>query len=200
MPVPRNFPTEAPIPDGSGAADIGSTVDTGRRPTSHPALQGWRHERHHRRTGRIGRQWAARLLVHHWKLAARNHQLRRIGGRVVGRRVLPAPGAGEYHHVERHFGGKEIRLAGPARCDTEAAHRHDVERHEFGRHLRLWGHLVERLVDDFIGRSLTMGDFVPANMIRLKVINPSAHWDAPSHGSQRFEHQVDDAGNVFGRL
>jgi hypothetical protein len=40
MPVPRNFPTEAPIPDGSGAADIGSTVDTGRRPTSHPALQG----------------------------------------------------------------------------------------------------------------------------------------------------------------
>jgi hypothetical protein len=42
-----------------------------------------------------------------------------------------------------------------------------------------------------------MGDFVPANMIRLKVINPSAHWDAPSHGSQRFEHQVDDAGNVF---
>jgi hypothetical protein len=33
MPVPRNFPTEAPIPTGSG------TADSGRRPTSHPALR-----------------------------------------------------------------------------------------------------------------------------------------------------------------
>jgi hypothetical protein len=40
MPSPRQFPTEAPIPDGSGSADDHATVDTGRRPTSHPALQG----------------------------------------------------------------------------------------------------------------------------------------------------------------
>jgi hypothetical protein len=40
MPVPRVFPTEAPIPTGSGAPDTGATVDTGRRvPSSHPALR-----------------------------------------------------------------------------------------------------------------------------------------------------------------
>jgi hypothetical protein len=40
MPVPRNFPTESPIPDGSGSADTGSTQDSGRRsPSSHPALR-----------------------------------------------------------------------------------------------------------------------------------------------------------------
>jgi hypothetical protein len=42
-----------------------------------------------------------------------------------------------------------------------------------------------------------MGDFVPANMVRLKVINPSAHWDAPSHGSLRYEHQVDENGDTY---
>jgi hypothetical protein len=40
MPVPRQFPTEAPTPDGSGTADTGATVDTGRRsPSTHPALR-----------------------------------------------------------------------------------------------------------------------------------------------------------------
>jgi hypothetical protein len=40
MPTPRVFPNEGPIPTGSGVADTGATIDTGRRPSSHPALQG----------------------------------------------------------------------------------------------------------------------------------------------------------------
>jgi hypothetical protein len=40
MPTPRNFPVTGAIPDGSGTADVGSTVDTGRRsPSTHPALR-----------------------------------------------------------------------------------------------------------------------------------------------------------------
>ena len=42
-----------------------------------------------------------------------------------------------------------------------------------------------------------MAEHIPANMRRLRVVDPTQHWDSPSHGSQRFEHQVDDAGNVF---
>ena len=40
MPTPRNFPVTGDIPTGSGVPDAGATVGTGRRPTSHPALQG----------------------------------------------------------------------------------------------------------------------------------------------------------------
>jgi hypothetical protein len=40
MPKPRQFPVTGDIPTGSGAGDVGSTQDSGRRPTSHPALQG----------------------------------------------------------------------------------------------------------------------------------------------------------------
>jgi hypothetical protein len=39
MPQPRNFPVTGDIPTGSGTADTGSTVDSGRRPSSHPALR-----------------------------------------------------------------------------------------------------------------------------------------------------------------
>jgi hypothetical protein len=39
MPKPRDFPVTGNIPDGSGSADDHATVDTGRRPTSHPALR-----------------------------------------------------------------------------------------------------------------------------------------------------------------
>jgi hypothetical protein len=42
-----------------------------------------------------------------------------------------------------------------------------------------------------------MAEHIPANMRRLKVVYPAQHWDCPSHGSQRYEHQVDDDGNVF---
>ena len=34
-------------------------------------------------------------------------------------------------------------------------------------------------------------------MVRLKVINPSAHWDAPSHGSVSYPHQVDEDGTFI---
>jgi hypothetical protein len=41
MPVPRVFPQEGPIPDGSGAGDDHATQDTQirRSPSSHPALR-----------------------------------------------------------------------------------------------------------------------------------------------------------------
>jgi hypothetical protein len=42
-----------------------------------------------------------------------------------------------------------------------------------------------------------MPEFVQPGMIRMKVITPSAHWDAPSHGAARFEHQVDENGNTY---
>ena len=40
MPVPRDFPTTGNIPDGSGAADVHGTQDTGRRsPSKHTAMR-----------------------------------------------------------------------------------------------------------------------------------------------------------------
>jgi hypothetical protein len=37
-------------------------------------------------------------------------------------------------------------------------------------------------------------EFVPPGMVRMRVVDPTQHWDCPSHGSQRYEHQTDDAG------
>lgn len=40
MPQPRKFPTEGPIPAGSGTVTNNATLNSvGRRPTTHPALR-----------------------------------------------------------------------------------------------------------------------------------------------------------------
>lgn len=42
-----------------------------------------------------------------------------------------------------------------------------------------------------------MAEHTPPGMVRLRVCTPSAHWDAPSHSAQRYEHQTDPDGNVY---
>ena len=42
-----------------------------------------------------------------------------------------------------------------------------------------------------------MAEHIAANMVRLRVVDPTQHWDSPSHGSVSYPHQVDDDGNTY---
>jgi len=43
-----------------------------------------------------------------------------------------------------------------------------------------------------------MGAFVQPGLVKVKVVNPSCHWDpAIGHGEHRYDHQTDADGNVF---
>jgi len=43
-----------------------------------------------------------------------------------------------------------------------------------------------------------MGVLVQPSIVKVRVINPGAHWDRSiSHGDRRYEFETDAAGNTF---